>query len=118
MPKKTGVLLLNVGTPSNPTVSGVRQYLREFLSDPRVLDMPYYQRMLLLYGLILPFRTRRSAKAYQKIWDEETGSPLLHHSRNLTLGLQAELGDEHNTRTSLLLGKAANERSPRRALLV
>jgi len=61
--------------------------------------------MLLLYGLILPFRTRRSAKAYQKIWDEETGSPLLHHSRNLTLGLQAELGDEHVVRLGMGCGK-------------
>jgi len=84
---RTGVLLINLGTPAAPTVSSVRHYLREFLSDPRVIDIPFFTRMLLLYGVILPFRSKKSAKAYQAIWTEH-GSPLLMHSK----ALQAALG--------------------------
>ena len=90
--KKTGVLLVNLGTPDAPTVSAVRRYLREFLSDPLVIDLPALPRYLLLYGLILPFRPRRSKAAYEKIWTQ-AGSPLLLHSKRLTTALADELGD-------------------------
>jgi ferrochelatase len=73
------VLLVNLGTPEAPTVPAVRRYLAEFLWDPRVIDLPAVLRWLLLHLVILPFRPRRSAHAYQQIWTER-GSPLMVHS--------------------------------------
>ncbi len=73
-------------------MSDVRRYLREFLSDPRVLDMPAPARALLLNAIILPFRPRKSAEAYQKIWTED-GSPLTLHTQALTAEVQETLGD-------------------------
>lgn len=90
----TGVLLLQLGTPDSTSVSDVRRYLREFLSDPRVLDMPAPARALLLNAVILPFRPRRSAEAYEKIWTTE-GSPLTIHTDRLTAAVQERLGDSH-----------------------
>lgn len=87
-----GVLLLQLGTPDSTEVRDVRRYLREFLSDPRVLDIPAPLRALLLNAVILPFRPRRSAEQYRKIWTEE-GSPLLIHTENLAASLQDRLGD-------------------------
>lgn len=71
---KKGVLLLNLGTPDNTKVSSVRRYLREFLTDPRVIDLPFFVRYLLVFCAILPFRPFKTAKAYKKIWQED--SPL------------------------------------------
>ena len=88
----TGLLLVNLGTPDAPTPSAVRRYLRQFLGDPRVLDMNAVGRKLLLEAVILPRRPRQSAHAYGKIWDAERGSPLLYHSRDLTAGVAARLG--------------------------
>jgi protoporphyrin/coproporphyrin ferrochelatase len=87
----TGVLLLQLGTPDSPAVGDVRRYLREFLSDPRVLDMPAPARRLLLEAVILPFRPRRTAHAYRQIWTAE-GSPLLLHGEALARDLRRELG--------------------------
>ncbi|MEE9298963.1 MAG: ferrochelatase [Acidimicrobiia bacterium] len=92
--RPTGVLLLQLGTPDSTKVSDVRTYLREFLSDPRVLDMPGPARALLLNVVILPFRPRRSAKQYEKIWTEE-GSPLTIHTDALTSRVQEILGDSY-----------------------
>lgn len=87
------VLLANLGTPDSPGVSDVRRYLREFLSDPRVIDIHPVGRWLLLNLIILPFRPAKSARAYQAIWGgAATGSPLLFHSRALTEGVRAALG--------------------------
>lgn len=86
-----GVLLLQLGTPDSTEVGDVRRYLREFLSDPRVLDMPAPARWLLLNAVILPFRPRRSAEAYEKIWTEQ-GSPLTIHTEALTRGVEEALG--------------------------
>lgn len=88
----TGVLLLQLGTPDSTSTSDVRRYLREFLSDPRVLDIPAPARALLLNAVILPFRPRRSAEAYEKIWTEQ-GSPLIVHTAALTDAVQRLLGD-------------------------
>jgi len=85
-----GLLLLNLGTPDNPSNAAVRRYLREFLSDSRVIDIPATLRYMLLYGAILPFRTRRSARAYKEIWTAD-GSPLLYHHLNLVKKLQDRL---------------------------
>jgi ferrochelatase len=90
---RTGALLLNLGTPDSPSVSDVRRYLREFLSDPRVIDIPALGRWLLLNLVILPFRPKRSAAAYAKIWTPE-GSPLLTHSRALADAVGRELGPD------------------------
>jgi ferrochelatase len=85
------VLLVTLGSPSSPRIGDVRRYLREFLSDPRVLDIPRAARWLLLNLVILPFRPRKSAAAYAQIWSDE-GSPLLVHSRALRDGVAKSLG--------------------------
>ncbi len=90
---RTGALLLNLGTPDSPSVPDVRRYLREFLNDPRVIDIPALGRWLLLNLIILPFRPKKSAAAYAKIWTPE-GSPLLTHSRALTDAVGRELGPD------------------------
>ncbi|NND65494.1 MAG: ferrochelatase, partial [Gammaproteobacteria bacterium] len=79
----TGILLVNLGTPDAPTTSAVRRYLKQFLSDPRVIEVPKAIWWFILNGIILPFRSGRSAKAYKKIWDSKRGSPLLYYSRSL-----------------------------------
>jgi ferrochelatase len=87
-----GVLLVNLGTPDAPRPPEVRRYLREFLSDPRVLDMPGAARWLLLHCVILPTRPRKSAEAYEKVWTD-AGSPLLIHSEALAARVQDQQGD-------------------------
>jgi ferrochelatase len=91
-----GVLLVNLGTPASTAVSDVRSFLREFLTDPYVIDLPAPLRQIIVSAFILPFRPRKSAAAYQKIWDAAgpgTGSPLLHFTRQLGVAVQAALGD-------------------------
>jgi len=83
----SAILIINLGTPNSPQVKDVRSYLAEFLMDPRVIQLPKLIRMFLVYGLILPFRPRRSAHAYQEIWTAN-GSPLKIHTENLAKKLQ------------------------------
>ena len=90
---KTGVLLVNLGTPDSPSVKDVRKYLREFLSDPRVIDTSALARWLLVNFVIAPVRSPRSAKLYQSIWTEK-GSPLLMHSEKQKQLLQEKLGND------------------------
>ncbi len=92
MTERVGLLLVNLGTPDAPRPREVRRYLREFLSDPRVMDVPALTRFLVLELLILPRRPRASAAAYRKIWGPE-GSPLLVHGRALAEKVQARLGE-------------------------
>lgn len=73
--KKTGVLLANLGSPTAPTTSAVRRFLKDFLWDPRVVNLPRPLWWVILHFFVLPFRPHKSAKAYRKIWDEN-GSPL------------------------------------------
>ena len=73
---KIGILLTNTGTPAAPTQKAVRHYLREFLSDKRVISLPKFLWLPLLYGIILPLRPRQSVKLYQKIWRQDC-SPLM-----------------------------------------
>jgi ferrochelatase len=101
---ETAVLLVNLGTPRSPRPGDVRRYLREFLGDPLVLDMPAPLRFLLLELVILPFRPRRSARAYQKIWSPE-GSPLLVHGRALARALAAELGAGYAVEIAMRYGE-------------
>ena len=85
-----GVLIVNLGTPATPDARGVQNYLREFLSDPRVIDIPSLARSILVQ-LILLTRPSKTAAAYQKIWTAQ-GSPLLTHSNNFITGLRTQLG--------------------------
>ena len=78
-PKKIGVLLTNLGTPDAPTASALKRYLREFLSDPRVVEIPRLVWLVILHGIILRVRPAKSAKLYQSIWTDQ-GSPLMVHS--------------------------------------
>ena len=89
---KRGVLLMNVGTPEAPTVDAVRTYLREFLLDPDVIDLPAPLRHLLVRGIILRTRPKRIAPAYAKIWMDE-GAPLRVHSDRMVAALQDREGD-------------------------
>ena len=101
---KNGLLLINLGTPDQPDTTAVRRYLREFLADSRVINLPAPLRYLLLYCLILPFRPKTSAHAYQAIWTKH-GSPLLYHSQNLRNKLQARLGDDCHVVLGMRYGK-------------
>jgi len=87
---QAAVLLVNLGTPTAPTAAAVRPYLAEFLGDPRVIDYPRWLWWLILHGVILRVRPKRSAHAYARIWDER-GSPLRYGSESLATNLQAEL---------------------------
>ncbi len=92
-PARTGVLLTNLGTPDAPTTAAVRSYLNEFLSDPRVIEVPKPIWWFILHGIILRTRPRQSAKAYQKVWTEE-GSPLLAISEKQALLLRESLQEQ------------------------
>lgn len=83
MQKKTGVLLVNLGSPDAPTSSAIRRYLKEFLWDPRVVNLPRFIWWIILHFIVLPFRPRKAKKAYRKIWQEK-GSPLHFLTRQLT----------------------------------
>lgn len=91
--QKTGILLVNLGTPDSPQTKDVRKYLIQFLTDARVIDIPPLQRNLLVRGIIGPFRAPKSAKTYREIWTKE-GSPLLLHSYHLHDRLKEELGPD------------------------
>jgi ferrochelatase len=81
---KTGVLLLQLGTPDSPKVMDVRRYLSEFLNDPRVIDLPWLARKILVNGIIVPFRAPKSAKVYKELWEMSNGeSPLLTHTKRV-----------------------------------
>ena len=89
---KTGILLANLGTPDAPTPGAVKRYLRQFLSDKRVVDTSRLLWWPLLRGVILPIRSPRVAKLYQSVWMEE-GSPLMVYSRRQQQALAARLPD-------------------------
>jgi ferrochelatase len=91
---KTGVLLVNLGTPDSPAVPDVRKYLREFLMDGRVIDIPLIPRSFLVNGIIAPFRAPKSAKIYKQLWTE-TGSPLKYYGQVVERKLQTMLGDAY-----------------------
>ena len=92
MKPKTGILLVNLGTPDSPSVKDVRIYLREFLNDPRVIDIPAIARFFLVNFIIVPFRTPKSAKIYKELWTED-GSPILFYGISVQKKLQQALGD-------------------------
>jgi protoporphyrin/coproporphyrin ferrochelatase len=100
MKEKTGVLLINLGTPDSPSVRDVRSYLSQFLNDPRVIDIPWLARKILVNLIIVPFRAPKSAKIYQKLWTRR-GSPLLFHSIRAKDLLQQELGEAYEVHLAM-----------------
>jgi len=102
MPAK-GVLLINLGTPESSENRDVGRFLAEFLSDPRVVDLPRWFWLPLLKLVIIPLRRGRTAAAYKKIWMEE-GSPLLVYSAALTNGLQQQLGEQVKVNLAMRYG--------------
>jgi ferrochelatase len=95
-PKKTGILLVNLGSPAEPTVAAVRRFLGEFLWDPRVVNLPRPVWWLILNLLVLPLRPRRSFLAYRKVWDEK-GSPLIYLTRQLAEKVASRLANQDIT---------------------
>lgn len=91
-PSRTGVLLINLGTPDEPTPSALRRYLKQFLSDRRVVEIPRAIWWLILNGIILNTRPAKSAEKYAHIWSRD-GSPLLAHTQRQTKMLRGYLGD-------------------------
>lgn len=89
---KKGILLVNLGTPDAPTRSAVYRYLKQFLLDRRVIDISWLGRQLLVRGIIVPFRSGKSAKLYQKLWTEN-GSPLKYYGNRVAEGLRTQLGE-------------------------
>ena len=98
--KKKGVLLVNLGTPDEPTWNGLRRYLNQFLTDRRVIDLPWLFRNMLFKGIVVPIRSRKVAKLYQELWMEE-GSPLKVYGNRVAQGVQEELGDEYQVELAM-----------------
>src|SRR5690348_8713639 len=92
--KKTGVLLINLGTPDSPQLKDVRSYLSQFLNDPRVIDIPWLWRKILVNLIIVPFRAPKSAGIYRKLWTAN-GSPLLYYGVRVRELLQASLAEKY-----------------------
>ncbi len=107
--QKTGILLVNLGTPASPTTADVRRYLNEFLMDPYVLGAPWPVRRLIVSAFILPFRPKASAEAYASIWTDE-GSPLMVYSEALCQATQ------QRTPNPVVLGMRYGEPSLRTAI--
>jgi len=93
---KTGILIINLGTPDAPTPRAVGRYLREFLGDERVIDIPWLGRKILVNGIIAPTRKYKSAREYKKVWTNN-GSPLLLHAIALKEKLQERFKGENTT---------------------
>ena len=104
--QKKVILLVNLGTPASPSVSDVRRYLKEFLSDPHVIDVPALLRWAIVNLFVLPFRPKQSAEAYRSIWTEQ-GSPLLWHTEALAEQLQQYLGENYVVRVAMRYGQPA-----------
>ena len=91
----TGVLLVNTGTPSNPNSKSIKKYLKEFLSDQRIIQLPKIFWLPILYLFILPFRPRKKVKDYKKIWMKD-GSPLLVYTKRLLQKLNNSNSKKNN----------------------
>lgn len=102
---KTGVLLINLGTPESPGYWNVRKYLTEFLNDPRVIDLPWLGRKILVNGIIIPFRTHKSAAIYRELWKHGNGeSPLITYGESVKHKLQERLGPEMEVELAMRYG--------------
>ena len=97
---KTAVLIINSGTPKSPCVADVRKYLREFLMDARVIDIPFWRRFLLVNLIIAPFRALESAKSYRELWTPK-GFPLKVYAQLLEGALQEALGENFLVKSAM-----------------
>jgi len=97
---KKGILLVNLGTPDSPSTADVRKYLNQFLMDERVIDIHPIKRNLLVRGIIVPFRSPKSAKIYKEIWTEE-GSPLLIYGNSVRDLIEERLGEEYHVELAM-----------------
>lgn len=102
-PAATGVLLVNLGTPDAPTAPALRRYLTEFLADTRVIEIPKIIWMLILHGIILRVRPKKSAAKYQTIWTQD-GSPLLAISKRQAAAIQTQLGSSATVKLGMRYG--------------
>lgn len=100
---KKAVLLINVGSPESPRKKHVRKFLNEFLFDKRVLDIPWFLRLLLVKGVIVPFRTPKSSTFYKKLWTPH-GSPIIIYSEKVKNKLQKRLGEDYVVFTGMCYG--------------
>jgi len=100
---QTAVILVNVGTPDSPKVTDVRRYLFQFLNDPRVIDLPWLLRKILVNLIIVPFRAPKSSKLYHQLWNEN-GSPLLYYSLRVTEKLQLRMGADYHIYNAMRYG--------------
>ena len=100
---KIGVLLVNLGTPDAPTKSAVKRYLKQFLSDRRVVEIPQIIWQPILRGIILNTRPRKSAQAYAKVWTDK-GSPLAFFTAGQAAALQARMGESADVRYAMRYG--------------
>jgi len=110
LPESLGILLVNLGTPDAPTPTAVRRFLKEFLSDPRVVEVPRLLWWIVLHGFILRVRPARSARIYQKIWTEY-GSPLLLHSQDIADAIARQLAARISGAVSVELGMSYGDPS-------
>ena len=110
MTKKTGILLLQLGTPDSPSLSDVRRYLTEFLNDPRVIDIPWLARKLLVNLIIVPFRAPKSAKIYKELWEHGKGkSPLMTYTLSLQQKLQEKFGNTAKVELAMRYGNPSTQ---------
>ena len=100
MKSRTGVLLINLGTPNSPSVKDVRRYLFEFLNDPRVIDIPVVARFILVNLIIVPFRAPKSAKIYRDLWTD-SGSPIIIYGKSVREKLQQTLGEDFDVELAM-----------------
>jgi ferrochelatase len=100
---KKGILLINLGTPNDCDKKSVRKYLKTFLNDRRVVDLPYVLRSVLVNNIIVPLRTKKTLSAYKKIWSK-AGSPLLLNTHTLTKALASELGNDYQVEFGMRYG--------------
>jgi protoporphyrin/coproporphyrin ferrochelatase len=110
-PQRTAVLLVNLGTPDEPTPAALRRYLREFLSDPRVVEIPRMLWWLILHGIILRVRPAKSAAKYASVWTAE-GSPLAKWTAKQATLLQGYLGERGHAPPTLLVRHAMRYGNP------
>lgn len=99
---KRGILLVNLGSPEKLTVRAVRKFLREFLEDPRVVNLPRSLWWLILNFFVLPFRPRRSAKAYAKVWTDR-GSPLIYLTQDLSNKVAQHFEQDEHTSVAMAM---------------
>lgn len=111
-PATTGVLLVNLGTPDAPTAPALRRYLAEFLADTRVIEIPKIIWMLILHGIILRVRPKKSAAKYATVWTEE-GSPLLAISKRQAAAMQTQLGAHANVKLGMRYGNPSIQKALR-----